>query len=181
MNKTPSQSLKRFLRKEVGGSKYILDIGCGDGVLALFLILSLNCKIYGIDLDKGKIHMANKKLKKRITKGIALCRLCDSRDINKKFGKNIFDWVFLVHTLHHLPDMGVILSNARNVLKPDGKIFICEYKQKYGENSDNCPRYSSRKIISMLNTSGFRNARACKVHRNLVTIIAKKSKKEARL
>jgi len=61
----PSTRLKQFLRKEIGNSKRILDIGCGDGKIALYLILSLNCYIDGIDLDKGKVHRANKNFSKK--------------------------------------------------------------------------------------------------------------------
>ena len=61
-------------------------------------------------------------------------------------------------------------------MKSNGKIFICEYKREYGEKLDNCPRYSPKKIVSMLNTAGFRNIKICDVHKNLIMVIAQKSK-----
>jgi len=35
--KVPSLLMKRFLKNEINSSKRILDVGCGDGVMALYL------------------------------------------------------------------------------------------------------------------------------------------------
>src|SRR3989344_3732113 len=109
--KAPSILMKKFLKKEIGNSERVLDIGCGDGTMALYLISSLNCHIDGIDLDKGKVHRANKKFRKRLTKGLALCSLCDSRNMDKKFRKGIFDAILIMHTIHHLADLIFWLEN----------------------------------------------------------------------
>lgn len=177
-NLKPSISLKQFLKKEIGNSKKVLDIGCGDGSMALFLISSLHCQVDGIDLDKGKIHRANEKFKKKLTKGLALCRLCDSKNINKKFQKNTFDVILITHTLHHLEDLDDVLLKARYVLKKSGKIFVCEYKRDYGELIDNCPRFSNKKIKSMLKTAGFRNIKNNNLHKKFIVISATKGLKK---
>ncbi|MBS3145840.1 class I SAM-dependent methyltransferase [Candidatus Woesearchaeota archaeon] len=168
----PSASLKQFLKKEIENSKRILDIGCGDGTIAIYLISCLNCYINGIDLDKGKIHRANEKFRKKPKKGLALCRLCDSRKINKLFRKHTFDAVLITHTIHHLIDINDVLLKARYTLKPSGKIFIGEYRRDYGEKIDNCPRFSNKKIKSMLRTAGFRNIKKHLIHKNFVMIAA---------
>lgn len=40
---------------------------------------------------------------------------------------NTFDWVFEVTVLEHMPDVqfGEILAEAKRVLKPEGKVFLC--------------------------------------------------------
>ena len=172
--KTPSMLMKRFLKNEIGHSKRVLDIGCGDGVMALYLVSSLNCRVDGVDLDKGSVHRANKKFKKRTTKGLALCHLCDSKNLDKEFQKNTFDAVLIIHALHHLADLSDILLKARYVLKQGEKAFIGEYARDYGEKIDNCPRFSNGKIKSMLKTAGFRDIRSHDVYKNLVMFTAKK-------
>ena len=168
----PLMALKQFLKKEIVNSKRILDIGCGDGKIALYLISSLNCYVDGIDLDKGKVHRANEKFKKLPMRGLALCYLCDSRNINKKFKTNTFDIILITHTLHHLVGLNEVLLKARYVLKQKGKIIIGEYKQKYGERIDNCPRFSNKKIKSMLRTAGFRNIKNHNTNKNFIIITA---------
>ena len=176
--KAPSILMKKFLKKEIGNSERVLDIGCGDGTMALYLISSLNCHIDGIDLDKGKVHRANKKFRKRLTKGLALCSLCDSRNMDKKFRKGIFDAILIMHTIHHLADLSDVLLKARYVLKRDGKIFVGEYKQDYGEKRDNCPRFSNQKIKSMLKTAGFGGIKNHNIHKNFIMITGKKGGKK---
>ncbi len=166
----PSISLKRFIKEEIGNSERILDIGCGDGVLAFFLISSLNCRIDGIDLDKGGVHRANKKFIKRQTKGKAICHIWGSKYIRKKFQRGTFDAVLIIHTFHHLEDLADVLKKTRYVMKNKGKIFVGEYERNYGEKLDNCPRFSNKKIISMLRTAGFRNIRNNDIHKNFVMI-----------
>ena len=168
----PSLSMKRFLKNEIGNSKRVLDVGCGDGVMALYLISSLNCRIDGIDLEKGEVHRANKKFKKRKVKGLALCHFCDSKNINKKFKNETFDAVLVIHTLHHLTDLSIILPKIKYGLKVGGKIFIGEYERNFGEKRDNCPRFSSNKIKSMLNTAGFSGIKSRNVHKTFVMITA---------
>ena len=170
----PSASLKRFLKNEVGSSKKVLDIGCGDGAMALYLISALNCNIDGIDLDKGKVHRANEKFRTLPTKGLALCRLCDSRKVDKTFQRDTFDTILITHAIHHLEDLSTVLLKARYVLKRRGRIFVGEYQRDYGEKIDNCPRFSSNKIKAMLNTAGFRTIRNHNVHKNFIMITAVK-------
>ena len=172
--KIPSSSLKQFLKREIGNSKKVLDIGCGDGTLALYLIFSLGCYLDGIDTDKGAIHRANKKFRKQKINGLALCRLCKAEEINKKFQKNTFDAILIIHALHHLTNLSDVLARSKYVLKKEGKIFIGEYKPGYGEKRDNCPRFSERKIISMIKTAGFINIKSHKIHKSLIFISAGK-------
>ena len=168
----PSILMKRFLRKEISNSKRVLDIGCGDGTLALYLISSLNCRVDGVDLDKGKVHRANEKFKRQMTKGLALCRLCNSHDINTRFKNKTFDIVIIIHVLHHLTDLNATLLKIRHVLKKGRRLFIGEYQRDYGEKIDNCPRFSDEKIKCMLKTAGFRNVISNAVNQNFVMITA---------
>src|SRR3989344_2710287 len=163
-----SQHLAIMKSKGILMSKRILDIGCGDGKIALYLILSLNCYIDGIDLDKGKVHRANENFSKKPAKGLALCYLCDSRNIDKKFKKDIFNIILITHTLHHLEELKKVLLKAKYVLKQKGKIIVSEYKQKFGEKVDNCPRFSNKKIRSMLRTAGFKNIKNHNINKNFI-------------
>ena len=174
--KAPSLLMNEFLKNEIGNSKRVLDVGCGDGAMALYLASSLNCRVDGIDLDKGRVHRANEKFRKRMTKGLALCRSCDSENIDKKFKNETFDAVLIVHVLHHLTELSSILSKIRRVLKIGGKIFIEEYNPAFGEKLDNCPRFSSNKIKSMLNTARFRDIIDCNIHKKFIMITAVKGK-----
>ena len=167
----PSTIIKDFLKSEISSSCRVLDIGCGEGSSAVYLASTLGCTVEGIDLDKGKLHRALEKFDESSAKGLVLCHFCDSRKIDEKFSNESFDCVIIIHALHHLSEISEVLSKSHNVLKFGGKIIIGEYNQSYGESRDNCPRFSPKKINSMLKTAGFKEIKQ-KLFDNLVMTIA---------
>ncbi len=173
-SKNMSILIRRFLKKEIGNSKRVLDIGCGDGITALYLVSSLNCRIDGVDMERGKVHRANEKFRDKMTRGMAVCHVLSSEDVDRKFGRNTFDNIILIHTLHHVTNLRKVLKKIRSVLKIRGKIFIGEYDRNYGEELDNCARFSGRKIKSMLKTAGFKNIKNNDIDKVLVMVTAVK-------
>lgn len=102
----------------------IVDLGCGDGLLANFLGLSNpERKVYGIELNKERIKKANNGVKNVIfSKGDVL---------RKKIPKN--DGSLLVHVLHHLPSKKSqedLLKRVYESLNKNGKLIIVEVAEK---------------------------------------------------
>ena len=95
-----------------------LDIGVGEGKL----LLSAKNKFihtYGIDISKIRIQ----NLKKN--EGYRTCNL-SVQSIGDKttFHKDFFDTVTLVAVLEHVFDPNRVLENIREILKPDGRLYI---------------------------------------------------------
>ncbi len=55
--------------------------------------------------------------------------LCDAQDL-RPFDDNSIDFIMYIGILHHLQDQSKALREARRVLKPGGRIFICEPHSK---------------------------------------------------
>ena len=172
---TWTKSLKRFLKQEVGHSKRILDIGCGDGSTALYLISSLHCVVQGIDLDAGRIHRANEKFKRKTRRGFAVCSILNAQDMRRAFFEKPFNAVIITHSFHHLANVGKVLRKSKSVLAGNGKILIAEYTGSFGETLDNCPRFSAGKIKLLARNAGFKRLKKCNLSPGLFAIVGYKN------
>ena len=105
-------------------SEKILDMCCGTGSTTSAIVRRLNNKsqIIGIDLSIGKLKIATKREELRNIKLIE----CDVT--STALSDNIFDKVFVTHTLHEMQrDSRLkVLKEALRVLKESGSIIILE-------------------------------------------------------
>jgi 2-polyprenyl-3-methyl-5-hydroxy-6-metoxy-1,4-benzoquinol methylase len=103
----------------------VLDLGCGDGLLANFLAISAKGRrVYGIELSADRVVKANKKIKNtNFKKG----------DILKTKIDGSYDVITLIHVLHHLPskvDQERLLQKISNSLKKNKELIILEIDTK---------------------------------------------------
>ncbi|MFC1746243.1 class I SAM-dependent methyltransferase [Candidatus Riflebacteria bacterium] len=106
-------------------TKSILDVGCGTGNLSFGLLPHFQ-KVVGIDFDAEMIKKAKAKI---INSELAVNFMTlDMLSIEKQFGHGSFDFIACFgNTLVHLINITEIenfLTQAKNVLKPGGKLFI---------------------------------------------------------
>ena len=94
----------------------ILDVGCGDG-FHLNLLKKHGRKTWtleGVDLDKRAVERAEKS-------GLTI-HLGSIETIG--LSRDAYDLVFMIQTIEHLEKPFEILSAARGVLKPGGRLVI---------------------------------------------------------
>lgn len=104
----------------------ILDLGCGDGLLANYLAISgPKRNIVGVDLNKERIKHAQKGLKNtRFIYGDAL-----------KEEKLEPDVILMSHVLHHLNsqrEQEKLIFDSVSALKKGGKLVILEINPSFG-------------------------------------------------
>lgn len=93
--------------------EHILDLGCGDGVIAAALA-QLGCTVVGIDASPNFIDAAR-------ARGVD-ARLMDGEAID--FGPD-FDAVFSNAALHWMKDADAVISGVGRALRPGGR-FVAE-------------------------------------------------------
>jgi len=59
-----------------------------------------------------------------IIRGVGVDFICDANNLIEKFGKNSFDVVIATEVLEHVKDWKRVISNIKNVCKPNGIILI---------------------------------------------------------
>ncbi|MBE7069036.1 MAG: class I SAM-dependent methyltransferase [Ruminococcaceae bacterium] len=100
-----------------------LDLGCGDGLTAVFVRKYFpKTEYHGLDISVNSIEKANKR-------GLEgpLFHLYDGEKI--PFEDNTFDVVFMACVMHHISpgQREGILNEIRRVLKVDGKLIVFEH------------------------------------------------------
>jgi len=97
-----------------GKNKKILDIGCYDGTLGLFLIKEGN-EVYGIEGNENAAGEARKK-------GVRVT----IQDVESDFGfqDDFFDLVIAGEIIEHILDTDFFLDQIKKVLKPGGILIL---------------------------------------------------------
>lgn len=106
----------RWVAKKVGKRKSILDVGCGNGTLALFL-RSIDNDILGIDVSASSIQKANMQ---NIYGNVGFVQTT-FEDFNAN--EKRFDAVIFVASIHHM-NMSNAIDKAKKLLEKNGVLII---------------------------------------------------------
>lgn len=110
-------------RKEKG-SLNILDLGCGDGLVAVYFRKYFPCSfISGLDVSEELIKVSKNW-------NIENCefKIYDGKRV--PYSENSFDIILLANILHHITSENIrlcLLKECRRVLKTSGNLFIFEH------------------------------------------------------
>ncbi len=103
----------------------VLDLGCGDGLLGNYLLISSpKRRVKGIELNKNRAREANKGVK-----GTSF----EQGDILKTKISSVYDVITLIHVLHHLPgkeSQVELLTKISKSLKKNKELLILEIDYK---------------------------------------------------
>jgi len=125
------EQISKFISDSDFKNKRILDVGCGDGITDLSLVLRKEVKeLVAFDcrsVDKQKL------LKQAKENGVSLETLppqlifitADARGL--PFKSNSFDLIISWSAFEHIPKYFEALKEARRILKPTGSFFIQIY------------------------------------------------------
>lgn len=108
---------KRTLSRTEIYNKDIIEVGSCDtnGSLRPFIIQFNPSSYIGIDMREGK--------------GVDI--ICRAENIVEKFGKEKFDMVISTEAIEHIEDWKSVISNVKNICKPDGIILITTRSRGY--------------------------------------------------
>lgn len=116
------QKVETVRRLEVG-SPTMLDLGCGDGNSAVFFKKHFpGSKYAGIDSSSKSVEVASGR-------GIDRAEFACYDGSKFPHADSSFEVVFAACVLHHIPheEHETVLSEAKRVLKPGGRLYIFEH------------------------------------------------------
>lgn len=145
---------------------FILDVGCGSGVISNYLAMNFHTKVIGIDSNKDAISFA----KKNFPSAQFICRYVDDElTLHEQI-----DYIYCLELIEHIyPEQAkILLNNFYRLLKPKGKIFLTtpNYRsiwpliEKVMDNLKLAPKlandqhvtfYVPRDFVNLITNSGF--------------------------
>ena len=100
--------------------KYVLDVGCGGGILAESMGRR-GAHVTGIDLSEKALSVAKLHLLETNQQGVSY-RLISAENLAQE--EPTFDAITCMEMLEHVPDPHSILQACARMLKPEGRLFL---------------------------------------------------------
>lgn len=105
--------------------KNILEIGCGNGVQAMYINATYNpAKITGIDLNEANIGIANGEKEKANLNNVEF--LVDDAQNLTRIPSESVDVLLNIESAFHYPDKPAFISEVHRVLKPGGQYLVAD-------------------------------------------------------
>lgn len=138
--------LSRFPKDAV-----ILDIGCSSGVLLTDLRKQGYRNLYGIDVSESAVALAREY-------GHEAVQVMDGSNIH--FDTATFDVIIASDCLEHIEQDQAALDNWCRILKPGGTLIVFVPAHMYlwsahDVENHHCRRYSSKQLVSLMESTGF--------------------------
>ena len=107
----------------IDASSNVLDLGCGNGTIAIWLSSSQGCHVTGVDLSGVRIQNAKDKLASLPAPSQEKLTFEKASATELPFEKGTFSHLWSQATIYHVPDKETVLEEAYRVLK-DGGIMV---------------------------------------------------------
>jgi len=102
----------------------VLDVGCGTGNPACYMAEHHHCRVLGITTSPVGVEQATARAAARGLAGRASFAVADG--MANGFPDASFDRVWVMESSHLMPDKGRLLAECFRVLKPGGRLVLCD-------------------------------------------------------
>lgn len=104
----------------------VVDIGCGPGFFSIPMatMVGPGGRVVAVDLQQGMLDLARAHADRKGVSDRIKFHLCqqDSLELEGMAA----DFVLLFYVLHEIPDKESLFGQLARVLKPGGRVFLCE-------------------------------------------------------
>lgn len=116
----------------LGPDRHVLDIGCGIGGAARFIVAQAGCTVTGIDLTPEFIAVARKLTELTGLSGKARFEVASA--LSMPFDDETFDAAISLHVAMNIPDRAALYRETARVMKPGATLCIYDVMAGNGES-----------------------------------------------
>lgn len=170
--------MQDLVAKKLGLSKRdkVLDAGCGQGIVSMYLSKKFGCKIEGITIPPFEIEKAKFLANKLKVSNKVHYSLMDYSDL--KFKDNYFNCIYTTEALSHSTNIKKTLKEFYRVLKKGGRIALFEYTIAEDKNFSDYEMDTLEKVIYSSAMEGLKEFRHNKFQEKIKEIGFKNIKVE---
>ena len=132
-----------------------VDVGCGDGFFSILAAKKVGAegRVYAVDVDASAIEKLQSRAK---AEGLTNITAEAGRAEDTVFCSECADVVFFGMDLHDFDDPAKVLQNARETIKPTGRLGDLDWKkQDTPRGPPTSIRFSEETVQNMLTNTGF--------------------------
>lgn len=105
----------------------VLDAGCGSGRLAVQLARRRpDLQVRGIDLEPGMVQVACRRAEQEKLASRVQFTVADLADL--PLPTDSVDVIVSTASLHHWADAGAVVASLSRVLRPEGRLWIYDFR-----------------------------------------------------
>lgn len=110
---------------ELSAANQVLDVGCGSGGPALFLVRERGCRVTGVDVNEAGIQAGLTLARKAGLEDKVHFRQADVRE-PLPFSDQSFDVIVCMDAICHMPDRRRLFGEWCRVLRPGGRMLYTD-------------------------------------------------------
>jgi ubiquinone/menaquinone biosynthesis C-methylase UbiE len=141
--------------KDLDAGMVFMDIGCGEGFFTILAAKKVGetGKVYAVDIDASAVEKVKYKAQAAGLKNIT-AKVGRAEDT--VFCTKCADFVFSSMDLHDFDDPAKVLKNAKQMLKPTGRLIDLDWKkQEMPFGPPVAIRFSEEKASELMESAGF--------------------------
>jgi ubiquinone/menaquinone biosynthesis C-methylase UbiE len=107
----------------------VADIGAGSGLFSrpMAQAVGLNGTVYAVDIDREALRYIAEKSKEF---NLPQIKPVLAAEADPKIPEPL-DWIVIIDTLHHVPDLPVYVAGLRRYLKPGGRVAVIDFTERW--------------------------------------------------
>jgi len=121
------QNPEKILKGRIKEGMVVLDLGCGSGYFTTEIARQVgrSGKVIAADLQQGMLDILRDKVKGTDIEDRIVLRKCEADKIGVTEKVDLVVAFFMVH---EVPDKRKLLQELKSILKPNGSIYIVEFR-----------------------------------------------------